>query len=224
MRLCFCPPWPAVNKWYKLYGHPWNWNLLEFLYGSLCVVRSNPSDCQCVVLVLETDTWYLSKFHGRCLTPYAGEPSVITNWQPTMSGRKGKITISLFCFYIRKHMYLGPYRPCWFWAMELKEMGISIYQSSTLLMKWYIKVDHANMVAVLLESSHIYIGSWQWGVTATSFFWGKQEGLPPYWTLLNFKEQSLPNTTQETKKETKKISKITQSCLAITATESLDLF
>ena len=124
-------------------------------------------------------TWYLSKFHGRCLTPYAGEPSVITNWQPTMSGRKGKITISLFCFCIRKHMYLGPYRPCWFWAMELKEMGISIYQSSTLLMKWYIKVDHANMVAVLLACSHIYIGSWQWGVTATSFFWGKQEGLPP---------------------------------------------
>ena len=49
-------------------------------------------------------------------------------------------------------------------------------------------------------------------------------GVAPYWTLLNFKEQSLPNTTQETKKETKKISKITQSCLAITATESLDLF
>ena len=38
---------------------------------------------------------------------------------------------------------------------------------------------NANMVAVLLACSHIYIGSWQWGVTATSFFWGKQEGLPP---------------------------------------------
>jgi hypothetical protein len=44
----------------------------------------------------------------------------------------------------------------------------------------------------------------------------KQEGPGPYWKFIKLKQvQSLTKSAQETKKERKKIARITQSCLAI---------